>query len=127
MGNHGGKQTDKSCPKFRKLGWNRPKSTLDPKKVYSFLWVFFMSSLENIQAEIDAIKGRNARVEQEKSWETSWQRKLGIIVTTYFVMILVFWSLGNSEPFLNAIVPTLGYTLSTLSLDWIRKIFLQYK
>jgi hypothetical protein len=49
-----------------------------------------MSSLENIQAEIDAIKGRNARVEQEKSWETSWQRKLGIIVTTYFVMILVF-------------------------------------
>ena len=40
MENHGGKQNSKSCPKFRKLGWNRPKSTLDPKKVYSFLWVF---------------------------------------------------------------------------------------
>jgi hypothetical protein len=86
-----------------------------------------MSSLENIQAEIDAIKGRNARVEKEKAWETSWQRKLSIIVTTYFVMILVFWSLGNTEPFLNAIVPTLGYTLSTLSMEWMKKVFIKSK
>ena len=56
---------------------------------------------------------------------TLWQRKLGIIVTTYFVMILVFSSLGNSSPFLNAMVPTLGYTLSTLSTEWMRNIFLK--
>ena len=73
---------------LRELGWNRPK--LDPKKVYSFLRVFFMSSLEQLQAEISAIKGRNARVETEKAWETSWQRRIGIIITTYFVMILAF-------------------------------------
>jgi hypothetical protein len=84
-----------------------------------------MSSLENIQAEIDAIKRRNARVEQEKAWETSWQRKLSIIVTTYFVMILVFFSLGNNSPFLNAIVPTFGYMLSTLSMGWIKRLFLK--
>lgn len=84
-----------------------------------------MSSLEQIQAEISAIKGRNARVEREKAWETSWQRKLGIIMTTYFVMILVFSSLGNTEPFLNAIVPTLGYTLSTLSMEWMKELFLK--
>lgn len=86
-----------------------------------------MSSLEQIQAEISAIKGRNARVELEKAWETSWQRKLSIIVMTYFVMILVFWSLGNTEPFLNAIVPTLGYTLSTLSMGWMKDLFLKEK
>lgn len=86
-----------------------------------------MSSLEQLQAEITSIQGRNARVEKEKAWETSWQRKLGIIVTTYFVMILVFSSLGNTEPFLNAIVPTLGYTLSTLSMEWMKRLFLKKK
>ena len=84
-----------------------------------------MSSLEHLENEIEQLKSRNARVEKEKAWETSWQRKIGIIVTTYFVMILVFWSLDNDSPFLNAIVPTLGYTLSTLSLSWLRKSFLQ--
>jgi hypothetical protein len=86
-----------------------------------------MSSLESLEKEISALKARNTRVESEKRWETSWQRKLGIIITTYFVMILVFWSLGNSEPFLNAIVPTLGYTLSTLSLGWMKRLFLKKK
>lgn len=40
-------------------------------------------------------------------------------------MILVFWSLGNPEPFLNAIVPTLGYTLSTLSMEWMKGLFMK--
>jgi polyferredoxin len=78
----------------------------NPKKVYLFCGFFFMQkSLDELQLEITSIQARNARVEKEKAWETSWQRKLGIIVTTYFVMILVFSSLGNPEPFLNAIVP----------------------
>ena len=84
-----------------------------------------MSPLEPLIEEIESLKARNTRVETEKRWETSWQRKLGIIVTTYFVMILVFSSLGNSSPFLNAMVPTLGYTLSTLSTEWMRNIFLK--
>ena len=84
-----------------------------------------MSTLEHLIEEIESLKARNTRVETEKRWETSWQRKLGIIVTTYFVMILVFSSLGNSSPFLNAMVPTLGYTLSTLSTEWMRNIFLK--
>ncbi len=86
-----------------------------------------MSSLEQLQAEISAIKGRNARVETEKAWETSWQRRIGIIITTYFVMILAFWALGNEKPFLNAIIPTLGYTLSTLSMERVKNLFLMKK
>lgn len=84
-----------------------------------------MSQVEHLEKEIEVLKARNARVEKEKAWETSWQRKIAIIVTTYFVMFLVFWSLGNDAPFLNAIVPTLGYTLSTLSMGWVKKLFLK--
>ena len=86
-----------------------------------------MSTLEHLTEEIESLKARNTRVEAEKRWEISWQRKLGIIVTTYFVMILVFSSLGNSSPFLNAIIPTLGYILSTLSMGWMQKLFLHQK
>lgn len=85
------------------------------------------STLEHLEKEIEVLKSRNARVEKEKAWETSWQRKLGIIVMTYFVMILVFWSLGNDRPLSNAIVPTIGYTLTTLSMGWMKRLFLKSK
>ena len=49
--------------------------------------------IEHLEKEIELLKARNIRVEAEKKWETSWQRKIAIIATTYFVMILVFWSL----------------------------------
>jgi ribosomal protein L11 methylase PrmA len=88
---------------------------------------FMQQSLEHLEAEIELLKSRNTRVEQEKKWEGSWQRKISIIIVTYFVMILVFWSLGNPEPVINAIVPTLGYILSTLSMDWMKKLFLREK
>lgn len=81
--------------------------------------------IEHLEKEIESLKARNIRVEAEKKWETCWQRKIGIIVTTYFVMILVFWSLGNPELLKNAIVPTLGYTLSTLSMGWMKRLFLK--
>ncbi|MBP9779872.1 hypothetical protein KBD33_04615 [Candidatus Gracilibacteria bacterium] len=85
------------------------------------------STLEYLVKEIEVLKARNIRVEKEKAWETSWQRKLGIIITTYCVMVLIFLSLGNDKPLINAIIPTLGYTLSTLSMRWIKKLFLKSK
>lgn len=84
-------------------------------------------TLEHLTREIELLKARNIRVEHEKAWEISWQRKVGIIITTYAVMIIVFFSLGNNSPFTNAIIPTLGYTLSTLSMGWIKKWFLKQK
>jgi hypothetical protein len=40
-------------------------------------------------------------------------------------MVLVFAAIGNDSPFVNAIVPTLGFTLSTLSLSFFKKIWLK--
>ena len=103
-----------------------------PRKYHYFfagLFYFFknMSSIEQLQSEIDLLKSRNEKVELEKKWETSWQRKIGIIITTYIVMVLIFSGLKNSAPFTSAIIPTLGYTLSTLSMSWIKNLWLLRK
>lgn len=38
--------------------------------------------------EIEKIKARNARVELDKKWETSWTRRLCICVPTYIVVAI---------------------------------------
>ena len=79
-----------------------------------------------IEGRLAAIEMRNQRVESEKQWETSGSRKTLILAVTYLVMCLVFFSLNNPSPLLNAIVPTLGFFLSTLSFPfvsnwWVRR------
>ena len=36
--------------------------------------------MNNIEKEIELIKERNARVELDKKWETSWTRKICIAI-----------------------------------------------
>jgi len=43
-----------------------------------------MPTLEQLQAEIDANKARNARVEADKAWETSWTRRLVVLVLNLY-------------------------------------------
>jgi len=82
----------------------------------------------NIENEIKAIKERNKRVEANKAWEVSKTRKVLIAIFTYILIVLFFWFAGLTNPFVNAIVPTVGFVLSTLSLPyfknyWVRKVY----
>jgi hypothetical protein len=83
--------------------------------------------LSNFQTEIQSILARNKRVEAEKAWETSLVRKLAIAVLTYGLVVLFFYAAGLPKPLVNAIVPTLGYLLSTLSLGWLKKLWLNHQ
>ena len=78
------------------------------------------NKLAQLDLRISAIEARNRRVELEKAWEVSFTRKVSIVALTYLVMVLVFWSLDNEKYALNAIVPTLGFFLSTVSLPRIK-------
>ena len=78
----------------------------------------------NIEKEINDIKERNKRVELNKAWETSWTRRICIMVLTYIVVIIYSFSISKiSNIFLSSLVPVIGFTLSTLSLNVIRKIW----
>ena len=78
-----------------------------------------------LKKEIQQIKQRNARVETDKAWETSFTRKGIIAVLTYLVIVLFFTFANVTNPFVNAIVPTIGFLLSTLSLGVFKKIWLE--
>lgn len=41
-----------------------------------------MSTIEELQQEVNEIKNRNQRVETDKAWETSWTRKIIILCLT---------------------------------------------
>ena len=75
----------------------------------------------DIEKEILKIKERNVRVEEDKAWETSWARRIFIMLVTYVVASVWLVVIENDKPFLNASVPVAGYLLSTLSLPVIRK------
>lgn len=81
--------------------------------------------MDDLQKQIDEIKARNARVEADKAWERSWARKLIIALLTYIVIIIFFYTAKLAHPRLNAIVPTLGFILSTLGFDAIKHIRLK--
>ena len=79
---------------------------------------------EDLKKEIENIKDRNKRVELDKKWETSWTRKLCICVLTYIVVVIYSYMVINYDNILlSSLVPVIGFTLSTLSLRYIRKIW----
>ena len=80
---------------------------------------------EYLKKEIESIKERNARVETDKAWEVSWSRRGIIAILTYLVIVLFFFSAGITNPFVNAIVPTMGFLLSTLTLGALKKVWLE--
>jgi len=74
---------------------------------------------------IEEIHKRNSRVEEDKAWETSKVRRAFIASITYLVAALFMMRIGVDEPFLSAFVPTGGYLLSTLSLPFVKKWWIQ--
>ena len=79
---------------------------------------------EELQKQIIEIKDRNKKVESDKRWETSWIRKGCICILTYIVVVIYSFMVKNYDNiFLSSLVPVIGFTLSTLSLKYIRKIY----
>ena len=80
----------------------------------------------NLEKEILAIKERNKKVEADKAWETSLSRKTIIMVLTYFTVVIFFHAAKIEKPFINAIVPTFAFLISTLTLPLFKKFWLRY-
>ena len=78
--------------------------------------------------DVESIEKRNARVESDKAWETSWARRVLIAFITYGVIAAYLIYLEVEKAMLHALVPATAYILSTLGLHymkliWIKKVY----
>lgn len=80
-----------------------------------------MDKIAKLEKEIGLLKLRNARVEGDKAWETSWERKITIFVLTYAAISIYFLAARLPQPFLNAVVPSLAFVISTFSLPFFKE------
>lgn len=78
-----------------------------------------------MKKEIIAIKERNKRVEIDKVWETSKTRRAIITIMTYFIVAIFLLIIKVPYPFLSALVPALGFILSTLTLPYFKSLWVE--
>ncbi len=82
----------------------------------------------SIEERLVRIEARNARVDDNKRWETSLFRRFSIALLTYICVVPLLFQLGTPTPFTNALVPVSGYLLSTPTLRVLKQWWLaRYK
>lgn len=76
---------------------------------------------KTIEERLTDIEKRNMRVESDKAWETSWTRRVSIFVLTYIVIAAYLIIVVHIDPWINALVPAIGFFLSTLTISFLKK------
>ena len=82
------------------------------------------NEIKELEKRIKDIEKRNKKVEGDKAWETSTLRKVLIIVLTYIFAVLYLKIADTTNPFFGAVVPCVGFFLSTQTLNIIKKNWL---
>jgi hypothetical protein len=80
-----------------------------------------MANEKNLVRRIEKLEARNKRVEADKAWETSWTRRLLIMVLTYLVVISYLHFVVHINPWINGFVPVIGYFVSTFTVSAAKK------
>jgi hypothetical protein len=86
-----------------------------------------MATMKALEGRLAAVEARNARVESDKEWETSYARRALLLLFTYVAIGVYLQAIGVPQPWLNAIVPAIAFMLSTLTLPFFKKVWLRHK
>jgi len=84
-----------------------------------------MDKVKDLEKRIEEIEARNKKVEADKAWETSFARRILLILFTYVSIGLYLDAIQIKDPWLNAIVPSVGFLLSTLTLPFFKNLWLR--
>lgn len=80
---------------------------------------------DSIESRLQQIESRNAKVEADKAWETSWVRRGLLTLFTYLAVSLYLNAIHIDRPWLNAIVPAVGFMISTLTMPFFKKVWIR--
>lgn len=86
-----------------------------------------MVSLDQLENRVKEMELHNEVKDTDKAWETSFTRRIVLAGLTYLAIGLYMQSVGITNPWINAIVPSVGFILSTLSLPFFKKLWLKYR
>jgi len=86
-----------------------------------------MTTLIDVEKRIATIENRNRKVETDKAWETSFVRRGLLITFTYLSVGFYMQAINITNPWLNAIIPSLGFLLSTLTLPFFKKMWMSWR
>lgn len=84
-----------------------------------------MSTTSQLENRIKKIEQRNQKVELDKAWEGSLFRRFLIVLFTYISIGGYMWAIGVDSPLLSAVIPSLGFTLSTLTLPYFKNLWMK--
>lgn len=82
--------------------------------------------MDTLEQRIKKIEERNTKVEADKVWEGSMSRKFLIAIFTYVVIGAFLSVIGFAKPWVSAIVPTIGFMFSTLTMPFFKKMWIKY-
>jgi len=69
----------------------------------------------------------NEEKDRGKEFEGSYTRVIFIMVVTYCTLFGYMSLIGTKDAYLNAIVPTLGFNISTWSLPYVKELWIRFK
>ena len=88
-----------------------------------------IATLENkcqvLEDSLGRIIERNKKKEVDKAWETSLTRKGLLITFTYLSVGFYMQAIGVENAWVNAVIPSLGFLLSTLTLPFFKNLWLK--
>ena len=87
---------------------------------------WYIGKMKRIEDRIKSIEERNRKVEYDKAWELSYFRRFLLMLFTYLAIGFYLQAVNIERPWLNAIVPSVAFMLSTLTLPFFRKLWMKY-
>lgn len=88
--------------------------------------------ISNVSDDVGYLEERVKRLELQlryselqKKWEMSKVRLLILSATTYVVIAFFMYLFEIEDPLVNAIIPGSAYILSTISVPFIRKVWVR--
>ena len=88
---------------------------------------FMNEDIKELENRIEKIEKRNRKVENDKAWETCLLRKVLIIIMTYIFAVLYLKIADNTNPYFGAVVPCVGFYLSTQSIKVVKKWWIKMR
>jgi len=83
--------------------------------------------MENFEQRIKNIEERNNKVGIDKAWETSFTRRLILMIFSYLVVVIFFLIIKIENPWLNAIVPALAFMIQQLSMPFFKNLWQKHR